>query len=917
MFDWLSFNTSNYLYGVLAALIPLLIHLSRSRRTKKMRFSTTRFFTEQFLRSYRMSRLREVLLLACRMALFAFLAMALAGPVLHLGEHQAVQRSGEETRTVVLVIDDSASMNYSENGSTLLAQAKASARQVIGGLRGGDRVGIMLAGQQVGKPKLLLPLTEKPGNEEQARKFQETLDKALNDIRIVQSAPLKLTDKSVAALRAAGVPESVLGRISDLKGQEFETRNALAQKLTGVLDKQQQARSLNLVMDHFVKTETDEPDRIRAVGTDLRGALAAAETLLSTPGTRGPEVYVFSDLQDSGWGGRPLDRPSDEAKQISYIFVQARPQQPIVHVALTAVQYGAARPLAGVPFSFQPTVSIQGDIGQDTIKVSLYVYEKDRDGRWLYADEESKVRKVRQVAEQVVRSRPDSQWSTPVLRYTFDNPGWQAGFLEVEVVSAPGEGKDQTREKTSLVDNRRYFALEVLDSVEVLAVNGAPSQIRTKDELFFLRLALTASPEGQESHIRIKEYTPANLAGAFEEATTSPESEDMDRMREKYPLIVLANVESLPEPALKKLEDYTAAGGSLLFFLGDKVNPEFYNESLHAANRRYGGLLPCKLGTIKTTNPDARDLPYTGGIDYDHPALSAFADERFATLVGPAFSYRSFWQVDPDPDSSAVLMETNTQAPLLLEKNFGKGRVMLFTSTCNRNWNVFPVRPAFLPWTHRLVTYLAQQPGSQQAFFETGDEVNLIASGARAGEPLRVRRPTGEEDAPTGKHPKSGEPLYATTEQPGIYSVITPDSKEVNLFAVNLENYESKLTYLDDTFTEKLATASDADRKKAIEKGLEQKLGRERVAYVADPTRPTEAGIIAPPQEWARWVLLVVLLICLFEPWLANQISARLFARRKPAPAFAGGAPAAGEPPGLARWEKPAGAAVPPKEVAS
>ena len=77
----ITFLSPLFLVGVLAAAIPLLIHLSRSRRTKKMRFSTTRFFTDQFLRSYRMSRLKELLLLACRMALFALLAMALAQPL--------------------------------------------------------------------------------------------------------------------------------------------------------------------------------------------------------------------------------------------------------------------------------------------------------------------------------------------------------------------------------------------------------------------------------------------------------------------------------------------------------------------------------------------------------------------------------------------------------------------------------------------------------------------------------------------------------------------------------------------------------------------------------------------------------------------------------------------------------------------
>ena len=74
----ITFLTPWFLVGLLAAAIPLIIHLSRSRRTKKMRFSTTRFFTDQFLRSYRMSRLKELLLLALRVALCALLALALA-----------------------------------------------------------------------------------------------------------------------------------------------------------------------------------------------------------------------------------------------------------------------------------------------------------------------------------------------------------------------------------------------------------------------------------------------------------------------------------------------------------------------------------------------------------------------------------------------------------------------------------------------------------------------------------------------------------------------------------------------------------------------------------------------------------------------------------------------------------------------
>src|SRR5438309_6952487 len=108
----LTFLSPLFLIGILSAAIPLIIHLSRSRRTKKIRFSTTRFFTDQFLRSYRMSRLKELVLLACRMALFALLAVALAQPLVRPKGAAAGAGGGGGPRAVVLVIDNSASMAY-------------------------------------------------------------------------------------------------------------------------------------------------------------------------------------------------------------------------------------------------------------------------------------------------------------------------------------------------------------------------------------------------------------------------------------------------------------------------------------------------------------------------------------------------------------------------------------------------------------------------------------------------------------------------------------------------------------------------------------------------------------------------------------------------------------------------------------
>src|SRR5438105_15203547 len=271
-----------YLAGLVAIGIPLLVHLSRSRRTKKMRFSTTRFFTDQFLRSYRMSRLKELLLLACRMPLFGLFAIALAQPLLRPKNISAAGLEGD--RTVVLVLDNSASMGYVEDGKTLLERAREAARGVVSGLRDGDRVAIVLAGRRESGPELLV--AEPSGN----------------------------------------------------RGEALQAVDRL---------------------------------QVSSLGTDLTSAVRRAEMIALASSTPHKEVYVFSDLQDSGWEISDAKSTTD-ASQVAYFFVQVRPRQPIRNVGVTAVQLGAARPMAGVPFTIRPLLSVEGpDVQAVTVRLHV------------------------------------------------------------------------------------------------------------------------------------------------------------------------------------------------------------------------------------------------------------------------------------------------------------------------------------------------------------------------------------------------------------------------------------------------------------------------------------------------------------------------------------------------------------------
>jgi uncharacterized membrane protein len=744
----ITFLSPLFLIGVLAAAIPLIIHLSRSRRTKKMRFSTTRFFTDQFLRSYRMSRLKEVLLLVCRMALCGLLATALARP-LFLPKGQAFLAGG--SRCVVLVMDNSASMGYVEDGKTLLDRARDAARDVLGGLRQGDTASVVLAGRRADGPEALFPEpTPDPGDVRQA----------------------------VDALTAA------------------------------------------------------------PLGTDLSRAVARAETIARASNAASKEVYVLSDLQDSGWELDAADTAAEGSPDVLFFFVHVRPKK-VANVAITALQYATARPTVGVPFAIRPHLAVQGDQG-DSCTVSLVV-----DGK--------------KVGERRVDRNRSGRWVVPRFYHTFTTGGWHAGHVEVQDDALP-------------LDNRRYFAFEVHDSVRVLAVDGAPSDVPRLDELFFLKAALTVGPDGK-GPVRLDVVGTPDLASA-----------DLA----KYPLVIVANAEALPAPAVEKLEDFVDRGGSLLFFLGDRVNAPSYNQGLTGPNRLHGGLLPGTLKAVEGNPAGDEGFAFVGEVDYDHPALAAFAEPKFADLAG--VSFKALWGVEPG--SSAVLMRTNNGRPLLCEKAFGKGRVVLFASTCDRDWTNFPVRPAFLPWVHRLVGYLAQQPLGRQGFYATGDRLLLPVSAAEGLPQLLVKKPDGTTGRPVTGDDAEHPLAFADTGQAGIYTLLGERKENAPLFAVNLEGYESDLTYLDDVLADRDDGRQNPSRAARVEAGLRELLpGRppELITYVEDPAQVNDVALGAR-RGVKLWdiVLFVVLILALFEPWLANRISMRLYARPRE---VAGGTP--------------------------
>jgi|GEM_PF-2564722 len=127
----ISFAHSLYLLLLPLAALPILLHLVKRRVRLRFQFPSIQLLkTIEERRARRRPRWQELLLLIIRVAVAALLVFTLAGP-------RFTPRGGSPPRALVVVLDNSPSMTYAEEGETRLARAARYVRG-LGNTESGD-----------------------------------------------------------------------------------------------------------------------------------------------------------------------------------------------------------------------------------------------------------------------------------------------------------------------------------------------------------------------------------------------------------------------------------------------------------------------------------------------------------------------------------------------------------------------------------------------------------------------------------------------------------------------------------------------------------------------------------------------------------------------------------------------------------
>lgn len=262
----------------------------------------------------------------------------------------------------------------------------------------------------------------------------------------------------------------------------------------------------------------------------------------------------------------------------------------------------------------------------------------------------------------------------------FENEGTYIGEVRVE-----GDNFD--------VDNSYFFAVEVLPKIRVLVVNGESSDNWFDDEGHWFGLAVSS---GEESPFELETIEPGEVSAAA--------------LRQSD-VAVLLNVGGLSSTQSAAITDYVEAGGALLVAPGDRVEPGLFNQ-------QFESIAPAVL-----ENQDASGDDYLVIADFDrrHPILRPLDSDWSARFEG-------HWRLLPNEDADVLMQFDNTEAALV-ERQVGEGKVILFASTMDLEWNNLPLQGLFLPFVHETLRHLVQ-PASTQRSFQVGDNFSLDPAGA-------------------------------------------------------------------------------------------------------------------------------------------------------------------------------------------
>jgi len=302
--------------------------------------------------------------------------------------------------------------------------------------------------------------------------------------------------------------------------------------------------------------------------------------------------------------------------------------------------------------------------------------------------------------------------------------GYRSGAISASIADREGY----------LADNVRYAVLDAGDAISVLAVTATGHPL---EALYLERaLAIAEGPGG---------FRFRALSGAAFSQPDAAALGDVD-------VLAIVGTRGLEQRGRDRLAQFVRSGGGLLLTAGPDVEPELLRQALDGIvvtswTSRSGQALPQASAQELSVAPD----------DSRHPVFRSLGGA--GTLGNVRFARAAL--IDAPASANVIARYSDGSAALVDERTAG-GRVLVFGSDLNYRWNDFPLQPAFVPFIHETLRYLAT-PRTARSEYLVGD-LQAVSAAMPGIVDLQGRRVAVNTD------PRESDParMLADTFQAGI-----------------------------------------------------------------------------------------------------------------------------------------------------
>jgi len=486
---------------------------------------------------------------------------------------------------------------------------------------------------------------------------------------------------------------------------------------------------------------------------DVPKTLVLVEELLIEAQRESPrfvnsEVYFFTDMCRVGW------KPN-LARQVAKAEFQERARRLADAAALVLVDLGAEDAGNMAVSNLRATTPL-ATIGQAVdFEVELRNFgAKDRKGQLV----ECLADGVRVMSRRVDLAAGGT--SSLKFSHRFETPGGHAIEARLE--------KDRLE-----IDNHRWLSLPVRQHIKALCVDGRPSGESFGGATRYLTLALAPRQGAGDTRVLPKVVSESVLL-------------ELDLA--DFDCIFVCDVAQFTANEVSVLQSYLETGGGLVFFLGEQVLANRYNEELAGQSV---DILPARLGPIVDRRQTRLDP-----LGYAHRIVEPFrGSEQAGLLTTPVDKYFKL-DLSGRLDARIVLAFADGD-PMIVESEVRRGRVVLVATSADTSWTPMPLWPSYVPILQEILAYAMTGRSSERNVL-VGQEIGASISGIRDNVELFVESPGGDSRKVRLRlHGDYAEWSYGDTLISGVY--ITSFGSPVfrnELFAVNVDTLESELTRL-------------------------------------------------------------------------------------------------------------------------